>query len=220
MTNKEKLQILRDREERAYELLRKLEPTDPAFGTCLDNSYRCMYVRSEIVMADVDESLCGEGVGPAPEAEQEITDIREAHELPEEGTDACDPAPAQEPETEQPKPEEGTDACDPAPAQEPETKPETEQPKPEAKEEAAAPATNDAPQLTKEDMVNRLTPISLSHPNVVQRAMAEMGFSKLSQIPAERYGELLDKVEEAVRCRQYATPRPPLARVHAVGAAQ
>ena len=151
MTNKEKLQILRDREERAYELLRKLEPTDPAFGTCLDNSHRCMYVRSEIVMADVDESLCGEGVGPAPEADQE---------------------------------------------------PETEQPKPEAKEEAAAPATNDAPQLTKEDMVNRLTPISLSHPNVVQRAMAEMGFSKLSQIPAERYGELLDKVEEAVRCRQ------------------
>ena len=151
MTNKEKLQILLDREERAYELLRKLEPTDPAFRTCLDNSHRCMYVRSAIVMDDVDESLCGEGVGPAPEADQE---------------------------------------------------PETEQPKPEAKEEAAAPATNDAPQLTKEDMVNRLTPISLSHTNVVQRAMAEMGFSKLSQIPAERYGELLDKVEEAVRCRQ------------------
>ena len=143
MTNEEKLQILLDREERAYELLRTLEPTDPAFGTCLDNSHRCMYVRSEIVMASIDGQLCGEGVGP-----------------------------------------------------------ETEQPKPEAKEEAAAPATNDAPQLTKEDMVNRLTPISLSHPNVVQRAMAEMGFSKLSQIPPERYGELLDKVEEAVKCRQ------------------
>ena len=153
MTNEEKLQILLDREERAYELLRTLEPTDPAFGTCLDNSHRCMYVRSEIVMAGFDEQLCGEGVGPAPEADQE-------------------------PET------------------------ETEQTKPKAKKEAAAPATNDAPQLTKEDMVNRLTPISLSHPNVVQRAMAELGFVKLSQIPAERYGELLDKVEEAVRCRQ------------------
>lgn len=153
MTNKEKLQILLDREERAYELLRKLEPTDPAFGTCLDNFHRCMYVRSEIVMADADESQCDEGVGTAPEAD-------------------------------------------------PEPESETEQPKPEAKEGAAATATNGAPQLTKEDMVNRLTPISLSHPNVVQRAMAEMGFSKLSQIPAERYGELLDKVEEAVRCRQ------------------
>lgn len=151
MTNEEKLQILLDREERAYELLRTLEPTDPAFGTCLDNSHRCMYVRSEIVMADIDESLCGEGAGPAPEADQE---------------------------------------------------PGTEQPKPETKKGAAATATNGAPQLTKEDMVNRLTPISLSHPNVVQRAMAEMGFSKLSQIPAERYGELLGKVEEAVRCRQ------------------
>lgn len=177
MTNKEKLQILRDREERAYELLRKLEPTDPAFGTCLDNSHRCMYVQSEIVTADVDESLCGEGVGPAPEAEQEITDIREAHELPEEGTDACDPAPAQEPETEQPKPE--------------------------AKEEAAAPATNDAPQLTQVEVRDRLSAASIKHGSkVVTGAMAEMGFNKLSQIPEERYGELLDKVEEAVRCRQ------------------
>lgn len=177
MTNKEKLQILLDREERAYELLRKLEPTDPAFGTCLDNSRRCMYVRSEIVMADADESQCGEGVGHAPEAEQEITDIREAHELPEEGTDACDPAPAQEPETEQPKPE--------------------------AKEEAAAPATNDAPQLTQVEVRDRLSAASIKHGSkVVTGAMAGMGFNKLSQIPEERYGELLDRVEEAVRCRQ------------------
>lgn len=170
MTNEEKLQILRDREDRAYELLRTLEPTDPAFGTCLDNSHRCMYVRSEIVMASIDGQLCGEGVGP-------------------------------EPETEQPKPEERTDACDPAPAQEPET--ETEQPKPEAKEEAAAPATNDAPQLTRVEVRDRLSAVSIKYgSDVVTRAMAELGFVKLSQIPAERYGELLDKVEEAVRCRQ------------------
>lgn len=178
MTNEEKLQILLDREERAYELLRTLEPTDPAFGTCLDNSHRCMYVRSEIVMAGIDGQLCGEGVGPAPEADQE-------------------------PETEQPKPEEGTDACDPAPAQEPETKPETEQPKHEAKEEAVAPATNDAPQLTRVEVRDRLSAVSIKHgSDVVTRAMAELGFVKLSQIPPERYGELLDKVEEAVRCRQ------------------
>lgn len=178
MTNKEKLQILLDREERAYELLRKLEPTDPAFGTCLDNSHRCMYVRSEIVMADIDESLCGEGVGPAPEADQE---------------------------TEQPKPEEGTDARDPAPAQEPEpeTEPETDQPKPETKKGAAAPATNDAPQLTQVEVRDRLSAASIKHGSeVVTGAMAEMGFNKLSQIPAERYAELLDKVQEAVRCRQ------------------
>lgn len=172
MTNKEKLQILLDREERAYELLQKLEPTDPAFGTCLDNSHRCMYVRSEIVMADVDESLCGEGVGPAPEAEQ-----------PQAEPDPADPASET---TEEPVKEEAAPAG--APVQE--------------EAEAETSATNEEPQLTKEDMVNRLTPISLSHPNVVQRAMAEMGFVKLSQIPAKRYTELLNKVEEAVRCRQ------------------
>lgn len=183
MTNEEKLQILLDREERAYELLRKLEPTDPAFGTCLDNSRRCMYARSEIVMESIDAQLGrGEelkgitdfGVGDAPGAP--------GHSKPND-EDAADAA----------------DACDPAPAQEP----ETEQAKPEAKKEAAAPATNDAPQLTQVEVRDRLSAASIKHGSeVVTGAMAEMGFSKLSQIPAERYAELLDKVQEAVRCRQ------------------
>ena len=178
MTNEEKLQILLDREERAYELLRKLDPTDPAFGTCLDNSHRCMYVRSEIVMESIDVQLSrGEelkgiadyGVGDAPGAP--------GHSEPN-NEDACDPAPAQEPEAEQPRPKA-------------------------KEEEAAAPATNDAPQLTQVEVRDRLSAASIKHGSeVVTGAMAEMGFSKLSQIPAERYAELLDKVQEAVRCLQ------------------
>lgn len=178
MTNEEKLQILRDREERAYELLRTLEPTDPAFGTCLDNSRRCMYVRSEIVMADVDEQL-RDGVGePAPEAEQPQADPADpASEATEEPVEEdVLPAPVEE------------DVL-PAPAQE--------------EAEAETPATNEDPQLTLNDMRDKLTPISIKYGNdLVAEAMNEMGYAKLSGVPAARYGELLKKVEEAVRCRQ------------------
>lgn len=171
MTNEEKLQILRDREDRAYELLRTLEPTDPAFGTCLDNSHRCMYVRSEIVMADVDEQLRDGVDGPAPEAEQP----------------QADPAATWEPG--------GGEAVEEEPA--PVDAPVQEE------AEAESPATNEEPQLTLNDMRDKLTPISIKYGNdLVAEAMNEMGYAKLSGVPAARYGELLKKVEEAVRCRQ------------------
>ena len=177
MTNEEKLKILRDREERAFELLRTLEPTDPAFGTCLDNSHRCMYVRSEIVIADVDEQL-RDGVGePAPEAEQPQAD-------------PADPAATWEPGGGEAVEEE------PAPADTPAQE--------EAGAEAESPATNEDPQptLTKTEVLAQLTPISIEYGNLVSDVMNKMGYTKLSQIPSERYGELLKKVEEAVRCRQ------------------
>lgn len=181
MTNEEKLKILLDREDRAYELLRTLEPTDPAFGICLDNSHRCMYVRSEIVMADVDEQLRDGVTGPAPEAEQPQAEPDPA--------DPADPAATWEPGGGEAVEEEPAPAD--APAQE------------EAGAEAESPATNEEPQLTLNDMRDKLTPISIKYGNdLVAEAMNEMGYAKLSQIPAERYTELLDKVEEAVRCRQ------------------
>lgn len=182
MTNEEKLQILLDREDRAYELLRTLEPTDPAFGICLDNSHRCMYVRSEIVMADVDEQLRDDAADPAPEAEQEIAGIREAHELPKEDTD-----------------EELKGITDYGVGDEPGHPGEPVQEKAEDK----APATNEAANLTLNDMRDKLTPISIKYGNdLVAEAMNEMGYAKLSGVPAARYGELLSRVEEAVRCRQ------------------
>lgn len=178
MTNEEKLQILRDREDRAYEFLRTLEPTDPAFGTCLDNSRRCMYARSEITMDDVDKQLCSEMFEPVPEAEQ-----------PQPEPDPADPASEA---TWEPGGGEAVEE-EPAPAGTP------------AQEEAEAetPATNEDPQLTLNDMRDKLTPISIKYGNdLVAEAMNEMGYAKLSGVPAARYGELLSRVEEAVRCRQ------------------
>lgn len=178
MTNEEKLQILRGREDRAYELLRTLEPTDPAFGTCLDNSRRCMYARGEITMDDVDKQLCNEMFEPVPEAEQPQPDPADRAATWEPGGGEAveeEPAPAD------------------APAQE------------EAEAETETPATNEDPQLTLtlNDMRDKLTPISIKYGNdLVAEAMNEMGYAKLSGVPAARYGELLKKVEGAVRCRQ------------------
>nr|DAQ02905.1 MAG TPA: hypothetical protein [Caudoviricetes sp.] len=175
MTNEEKLKILRDREDRAYELLRTLEPTDPAFGTCLDNSRRCMYARSEITMDDVDKQLCSEMFEPVPEAEQPQPD-------------PADPAATWEPGGGEAVEEEPAPAD--APAQE--------------EAEAESPATNEEPQptLTKTEVLAQLTPISIKYGSLVADVMNEMGYAKLSSIPAKRYGELLKKVGEAVRCRQ------------------
>lgn len=172
MTNEEKLKILLDREDRAFELLRTLEPTDPAFGTCLDNSRRCMYARSEITMDDVDKQLCSEMFEPVPEAEQP----------------QADPADPASEATEEPVEEEPAPAG--APAQE--------------EAEAESPATNEEPQptLTKTEVLAQLTPISIKYGSLVADVMNKMGYAKLSSVPAARYGELLKKVEEAVRCRQ------------------
>lgn len=178
MTNEEKLKILRDREDRAYELLRTLEPTDPAFGTCLDNSRRCMYARSEITMDDVDKQLCSEMFEPVPEAEQPQADP----------ADPADPAATWEPGGGEAVEEEPAPAG--APAQE--------------EAEAESPATNEEPQptLTKTEVLAQLTPISIKYGSLVADVMNKMGYAKLSSVPAARYGELLKKVEEAVRCRQ------------------
>lgn len=185
MTNEEKLQILLDREERAYELLRKLEPTSGEFAICLQNASRCYCVRTDLEYAGM---VVAER-GPISDKDEELKGIADY------GVGDVPGAPGHS----EPNNEDASDACDPASAQEP----ETEQPKLEAKEEAAAPATNDAPQLTQVEVRDRLSAASIKHGSeVVTGAMAEMGFSKLSQIPTERYAELLDKVQEAVRCRQ------------------
>lgn len=59
------------------------------------------------------------------------------------------------------------------------------------------PAENETP--TKQEVLAVLTPISNSHPDdLIPSVMKSMGFEKLSEIPASRYQELLDKVRAAV----------------------
>ena len=55
----------------------------------------------------------------------------------------------------------------------------------------------EAPALTKDQVRAELTALANSKGVDVAAVMKEMGYSKLSSIPAERYGELLDKARGA-----------------------
>lgn len=188
MTNEEKLKLLLEREDRAYELMRTLEPKSEAFSICVDNARRCYYLRTVLDPDYLTGPLCGEAAMRAPEVEEGtdeelkgITDRGVGDEPGHPGAPTWTPG-------------GGEDEHAPAPADAP------------AQEEAEAesPATNEEPQptLTKIEVLAQLTPISIKYGSLIADVMNEMGYSKLSGIPAERYGELLKKVEEAVKCRQ------------------
>lgn len=167
MTNEEKMAILREREDHAYELLRTLEPTDGAFQVCLGSIRRCVYAQGELDPRNYEAAVavCNPGAGEHDEPEPAgIADWGVGDAPGEPGV------PDKEPE--------------------------------EAPAASEAPATNDEPQLTKADMLSKLTPISQKYGDLVANAINGMGYPRLSSVPAERYNELLARVEEAVRCRQ------------------
>lgn len=71
----------------------------------------------------------------------------------------------------------------------------------EAPETEAPKATAPTVTITKDEMKTRLSELGdkCSDDSVIPGAMKSMGYTKLSQIPAERYAELLEKVETAVK---------------------
>jgi hypothetical protein len=77
--------------------------------------------------------------------------------------------------------------------------PEQVQPEP-AKPETAPEEVQPEPTMTKEDVRDKLSTYSNKYDHLdVAAIMSEMGYSKLSEIPATRYSELLEKVEKAVK---------------------
>lgn len=188
MTTSEKMEILREREDRAYETLRTLDPTTGVCKICLDVIGTISFLRSGLTLESVDtqlrvaHSLPGEGLCEEPKG---IADRGVGDKPGHLGAATWEPGGGEAVE------EEPAPADEPAPAR--------------AEAEAESPATNEEPQptLTLNDMRDKLTPISIKYGNdLVAEAMNEMGYAKLSGIPTARYGELLSRVEEAVRCRQ------------------
>ena len=87
------------------------------------------------------------------------------------------------------------------------TVPENAAPIPEAPTPVPTPAPTPAPApvepvggISKEELREKLTTYSNAHDDLdVAAIMNGMGFSKLSEVPADRYAELLEKVETAVK---------------------
>ena len=85
----------------------------------------------------------------------------------------------------------------------PESTPEPAQPEPKetgvaAPVEPAAVTTSSG--ISKDELREKLTTYSNAHEELdVAAIMNSMGYAKLSEVPAERYTELLEKVECAIR---------------------
>ena len=63
-----------------------------------------------------------------------------------------------------------------------------------------APEPPAAEPMTREEVLAILTPISNTAPDdLIPGVMAEMGYHRLSEIPADRYQELIDRVQEAMK---------------------
>ena len=62
------------------------------------------------------------------------------------------------------------------------------------------------PSLTKAEMVTRLSELGDACPgdNVIPGVMKDMGYEKLSQVPASQYAKLLEKAEAAVKAAKEA----------------
>ena len=157
MTNEQKLKILSDREQRAFELLWRTEPTDPAFMACVNAiqslGLMCSYFEDGSVEAAPDEEqgkpVLDEQATPDPEA---VADAEKA---------ACG-----DPDT-------------------------AAQDEPSAANEAPAKA------YTKDEVTAILTDLRNNHGVDIAGVMQELGFAKLSSVPADRYAELVAKAQAA-----------------------
>lgn len=107
---------------------------------------------------------------------------------------ALSPAPVKEDESEPAKTEDAP-AAEPVKKEAHDDAPFDTQPAPEPVAEPEPKA--EAPALTKDQVRAELTALANSKGVDVAAVMKEMGYSKLSSIPAERYGELLDKARGA-----------------------
>lgn len=165
MTNEQKLKILRDREQRAFELLGRTEPTEPAFMACVSA------IRSLGLMAyDLEDR----SVEAAPNEEQ-------GRPLPDDD--------------QTPDPEATVDA-EKAACGDPDATTQDELTctpwgEPSAAIEAPAKA------YTKDEVTAILTDLRNNHGVDIAGVMQELGFAKLSSVPADRYAELVAKAQAA-----------------------
>ena len=81
----------------------------------------------------------------------------------------------------------------------PEIVPEEVQPEP-ATPEIVSEVVQPAPTMSKEEVRDKLSTYSNKYDSLdVAAIMSDMGYGKLSDIPATKYGELLERVEAAVK---------------------
>lgn len=177
MTDEQKLEILEERERYAFGVLQSLEPTTNEFLCCMESIRQVQHLAFKMKL---DKDSTGR-IKTEPEPDSDPADP------------AADVAPRGTWEA------GGNEAVE---AEEPAAEPVESSA--EAKSEDAAPsdepsAANEEPSkpYTKEEVTAILTDLRNNHGVDIAAVMQELGFAKLSSVPAERYAELIRKAQAA-----------------------
>ena len=176
MTKEEKLAILEDREQCAFETLKRLDPGSAEFLQCAESVRRIAGLRFAVnsrtcYVSQDAPSLPDRNPAFVPSA----VELRGAWEAG--GNEAVEEA---EPPAEPVEPAAEDKSDDAAPWDE-------------------SSAANEAPSksYTKEEVTAVLTDLRNNHGVDIAAVMQELGFAKLSSVPADRYAELVERAQAA-----------------------
>lgn len=172
MTDEQKLEILEERERYAFGVLQSLEPTTNEFLCCMESIRQVQHLAFKMKLNKDSAGRIKTESEPDPAADVAPRGTWEAG-----GNEAVE---AEEPVAE--PVESGAEAKseDAAPWDEPSA----------ANEEPSKP-------YTKEEVTAILTDLRNNHGVDIAAVMQELGFAKLSSVPAERYAELIGKAQAA-----------------------
>ena len=168
MTDEQKLEILEEREQYAFGVLQSLEPTTNEFLCCMESIRQVQHLAFKMKL---NKDSAGR-IKTEPEPDP-ATDVAPRGTWEAGGNEAVE---AEEPA------ESSAEAKseDAAPSDEPSA----------ANEEPSKP-------YTKEEVTAILTDLRNNHGVDIAAVMQELGFAKLSSVPAERYAELIGKAQAA-----------------------
>ena len=174
MTDEQKLEILEERERYAFGVLQSLEPTTNEFLCCMESIRQVQHLAFKMKL---DKDSTGRiKTEPEPDSDP-AADVAPRGTWEAGGNEAVE---AEEPEAEPVESSAEAKSEDAAPSDEPSA----------ANEELSKP-------YTKEEVTAILTDLRNNHGVDIAAVMQELGFAKLSSVPAERYAELIRKAQAA-----------------------
>ena len=174
MTDEQKLEILEERERYAFGVLQSLEPTTNEFLCCMESIRQVQHLAFKMKL---DKDSAGRiKTEPEPDSDP-AADVAPRGTWEAGGNEAVE---AEEPEAEPVGSSAEAKSEDAAPSDEPSA----------ADEEPSKP-------YTKEEVTAILTDLRNNHGVDIAAVMQELGFAKLSSVPAERYAELIRKAQAA-----------------------
>lgn len=168
MTDEQKLEILEERERYAFGVLQSLEPTTNEFMCCMESIRQVQHLAFKMKLNK--DSAGRIKTEPEPDPAADVAPRGTWETGGNEAVEAEEPA------------ESSAEAKseDAAPSDEPSA----------ANEEPSKP-------YTKEEVTAILTDLRNNHGVDIAAVMQELGFAKLSSVPAERYAELIRKAQAA-----------------------